>query len=95
MPLSVIAGHSRPKDGVLSHAYVPAIPVIGHGGARLSEMAGTSPAMTNCETSPAMTGCGTSPALTVRETSPAVAVLWDKPCRLSVMIIRGATQDHS
>ncbi len=23
----VIAGHSRPKDGVLSHAYVPAIPI--------------------------------------------------------------------
>jgi len=24
---TVIAGHSRPKDGVLSHAYVPAIPL--------------------------------------------------------------------
>jgi hypothetical protein len=23
----VMAGHSRPKDGVLSHAYVPAIPL--------------------------------------------------------------------
>jgi hypothetical protein len=22
-----MAGHSRPKDGVLSHAYVPAIPI--------------------------------------------------------------------
>jgi hypothetical protein len=25
--MSVMAGHSRPKDGVLSHAYVPAIPL--------------------------------------------------------------------
>ena len=25
--LKVIAGHSRPKNGVLSHAYVPAIPI--------------------------------------------------------------------
>ena len=24
----VMAGHSRPKDGVLSHAYVPAIHVL-------------------------------------------------------------------
>jgi hypothetical protein len=28
-PLSIVmAGHSRPKDGVLSHAYVPAIHVF-------------------------------------------------------------------
>lgn len=26
-PKVVIAGHSRPKDGVLKHAYVPAIPI--------------------------------------------------------------------
>ncbi len=25
---TVMAGHSRPKDGVLSHAYVPAIHVF-------------------------------------------------------------------
>jgi hypothetical protein len=25
-PSFVIAGHSRPKDGVLSHTYVPAVP---------------------------------------------------------------------
>jgi hypothetical protein len=25
---AVMAGHSRPKDGVLSHAYVPAIHVL-------------------------------------------------------------------
>jgi hypothetical protein len=24
----VLAGHSRPKDGVLSHAYVPAIHIL-------------------------------------------------------------------
>jgi hypothetical protein len=24
----VIAGHSRPKDGVLSHAYIPAIHIF-------------------------------------------------------------------
>ena len=37
-------GHSRPKDGVLSHAYVPGIHVLlQHGKAW---MAGTSPAMT-------------------------------------------------
>jgi len=30
--LGVMAGHSRPKDGVLSHAYVPAIHVfVQHG----------------------------------------------------------------
>jgi hypothetical protein len=27
-PLIVMAGHSRPKDGVLSHGYVPAIHVF-------------------------------------------------------------------
>ena len=41
-----MAGHSRPKDGVLSHAYVPAIPIIWQGYARLSEITGTSPVMT-------------------------------------------------
>jgi hypothetical protein len=28
VPSVVIPGHSRPKDGVLSHAYVPAIHVF-------------------------------------------------------------------
>jgi hypothetical protein len=28
MHFNVMAGHSRPKDGVLSHAYVPAIDVF-------------------------------------------------------------------
>jgi hypothetical protein len=46
----VIAGHSRSKNGVLSHAYVPAIPIYLARPAFLSEMAGTSPAMTK--------GCG-------------------------------------
>jgi len=27
---NVMAGHSRPKDGTLSHAYVPAIRVFDH-----------------------------------------------------------------
>jgi hypothetical protein len=36
-------GHSRPKDGVLSHAYVPGIHVFCLSK---SWMAGTSPAMT-------------------------------------------------
>jgi hypothetical protein len=33
---NVMAGHSRPKDGVLSHAYVPAIHVFLH--ARLKDV---------------------------------------------------------
>ena len=42
-----MAGHSRSKNGVLSHAYVSRLSrVIGHGLVLLSEIAGTSPAMT-------------------------------------------------
>jgi hypothetical protein len=56
-----MAGHSRPKDGVLSHAYVPAIPIHlaklcapkrdhrdkpGDDGIALLVMAGLVPAMT-------------------------------------------------
>jgi hypothetical protein len=40
-----MAGHSRQEDGVASLAYVPAIPIIWLS-ARVSEIAGTSPAMT-------------------------------------------------
>jgi hypothetical protein len=38
-------GHSRPKDGVLSHAYVAGIFVLKHMQIK-TWMAGTSPAMT-------------------------------------------------
>jgi hypothetical protein len=41
-----MAGHSRPKDGVASLAYVPAIP-IGEDSAKTIEITGTSPVMTN------------------------------------------------
>jgi hypothetical protein len=41
-----MAGHSRPKDGVLSHAYVPAIS-LRRACPLLSGIAGTSPAMTD------------------------------------------------
>jgi hypothetical protein len=41
-----MAAHNRSKNGVLSHTYVPAIPIHWHGLASLSEIAGTSPAMT-------------------------------------------------
>jgi hypothetical protein len=39
-------GHSRPKDGVLSHAYVPGINVLLPASFLKTWMAGTSPAMT-------------------------------------------------
>ena len=38
-------GHSRPKDGVASLAYVPGIHVLSGCGSK-TWMAGTSPAMT-------------------------------------------------
>jgi len=42
-----MAGHSRPKDGVASLAYVPAISLKRRThGAGLVGIAGTSPAMT-------------------------------------------------
>ena len=41
-----MAGHSRSKNGVALLAYVPAIRFEWHGPAFLSEIAGTSPAMT-------------------------------------------------
>jgi hypothetical protein len=42
--LSVMAGHSRPKDGVLLHAYVPAIHVLLNP--RKTWMPGIKPGMT-------------------------------------------------
>jgi hypothetical protein len=42
-----MAGHSRPKDGVLSHAYVPAIHVFGLARPLKTWMPGTRPGMTN------------------------------------------------
>jgi hypothetical protein len=44
MQPSVMAGHSRPKDGVLSHAYVPATHVLALVMAGLV-MAGLVPAI--------------------------------------------------
>jgi len=38
--------HSRPKDGVLSHAYVAGIHVFAGRQCRKAWVAGTSPAMT-------------------------------------------------
>jgi len=38
--------HSRPKDGVLSHAYVARIHVLAEQQQVKTWMAGTSPAMT-------------------------------------------------
>jgi hypothetical protein len=43
----VMPGHSRSKNGVASLAYVPGIPTFETPRPRI-EMAGTSPAMTNC-----------------------------------------------
>jgi hypothetical protein len=44
----VMPAHSRPKDGVLSHAYVAGIHVLKL--VRIQRwMVGTSPAMTNAE----------------------------------------------
>jgi len=42
----VMAGHSRPKDGVLSHAYVPAIHVFSCFHALKTWMPATSAGMT-------------------------------------------------
>jgi hypothetical protein len=42
-----MAGHSRPKDGVLSHAYVAGIHVFMALQTVKTWMAGTSPAMTS------------------------------------------------
>jgi hypothetical protein len=42
----VMAGHSRPKDGVLSHAYVPAIHVFTRCCAMKTWMPATSAGMT-------------------------------------------------
>jgi hypothetical protein len=44
---TVIAGHSRPKDGVLSHAYVPAIHVFAGCRVVKTWMPATSAGMTN------------------------------------------------
>jgi hypothetical protein len=58
--LAVVPGHSRPKDGVASLAYVPGIHVFD----ALSKtwMAGTSPAMTveqlRCEANKARQAAG-------------------------------------
>jgi hypothetical protein len=46
-PSFVMAGHSRPKDGVLLHAYVPAIHVFSCCNAVKTWMPGTGPGMTN------------------------------------------------
>jgi len=43
----VMAGHSRPKDGVLSHTYVPAIHAFSCCNAAKTWMPGTGPGMTN------------------------------------------------
>ena len=47
----VMAGHSRPKDGVASLAYVPAIHALPQREAGESKawMPGTRPGMTCCE----------------------------------------------
>jgi hypothetical protein len=42
----VMPAHSRPKDGVLSHAYVAGIHVLAAQQQAKTWMAGTSPAMT-------------------------------------------------
>jgi hypothetical protein len=42
----VMPCHSRPKDGVLLHAYVPRIHVLRDGTSK-TRMAGMSPAMTD------------------------------------------------
>ena len=44
--LVVMAGHSRPKDGVLSHAYVPAIYVFDLRETAKTWMPATSAGMT-------------------------------------------------
>jgi hypothetical protein len=41
-----MAGHSRPKDGVLSHAYVPAIHVLTTRWPMKTWMPGIKPGMT-------------------------------------------------
>ena len=43
---AVMAGHSRPKDGVLSHAYVPAIHVYPCRMCIKAWMPGIKPGMT-------------------------------------------------
>src|SRR5690348_6973008 len=43
---NVMAGHSRPKDGVLPHAYVPAISLRKARRATPSGITGTRPVMT-------------------------------------------------
>jgi hypothetical protein len=43
---TVMAGHSRPKDGVATLAYVPAIHVLLSECQKKSWMPGTSPGMT-------------------------------------------------
>jgi hypothetical protein len=45
--VSVMAGQSRPKDGVLPHAYVPAIHVLTTVRDSKTWMPGTRPGMTN------------------------------------------------
>ena len=47
MRFNVMAGYSRPKDGVLSHAYVPAIHVFDLGNAAKTWIPGIKPGMTN------------------------------------------------
>ena len=44
--LNVMAGHSRSKNGVLSHAYVPAIHVFDSFRVAKTWMRGSSPRMT-------------------------------------------------
>jgi hypothetical protein len=48
-----MAGHSRPKDGVLSHAYVLAISLRKARRCLMIGIAGTSPAMTAPQFTPA------------------------------------------
>jgi hypothetical protein len=45
----VIAGHSRPKDGVASARLCPGHPRLNSTATRKTWMAGTSPAMTENE----------------------------------------------
>jgi hypothetical protein len=46
MAFDVMAGHSRSKNGVLSHAYVPAIHVFAHTERSKTWMPATSAGMT-------------------------------------------------
>ena len=55
-PLNVMAGHSRPKNGVASLAYVPAIHVFLTCIGTKAWMPGTRPGMTNFDFVPEKIG---------------------------------------